>query len=91
MHLNIRSLWHKYDLLKQFLVNSGISVMGLSETWLNENTPQKIISMPDYDLIRLDRTWSDSPTLPVKRGGGIGCYIKSDIIYSSTELEELTL
>ena len=91
MHLNIRSLWHKYDLLKQFLVNSGISVMGLSETWLNENTPKKIISMPDYDLICLDRTWSDSPTLPVKRGGGIGCYIKSDIIYSATELEELNV
>ena len=47
--------------------------------------------MPDYNLIRLDRTWSDSPTLPVKRGGGIGCYIKSDIIYSATELEELNV
>ena len=37
IHGNIRSMFNKFDQLKQYLLDSNITFLGLSETWLNEN------------------------------------------------------
>ena len=46
-HLNVRSLWNKFD------------------------------------LIRLDRSWIENSV--IKRGGGVCCYVQSDLSVSNTE------
>ena len=68
--------------------DSNIHVLGLSETWLNDNADNRILSIPNYSCIRLDRTWSENNTNP-KKGGGVCCYIKSDLNFSDSELSHL--
>ena len=89
-HLNVRSLLggHSFDVLKHQIENSGLGVFSLSETWLTESTPDKSISMKDYNSVRLDRAWGD-PTQGLKRGGGLACYIKEGINYSDTKYSHL--
>ena len=49
-------------IMRQVLHDSNVSihVLGVSETWLTANTDQRIIEIPDYSCIRLDRNWSDN-------------------------------
>ena len=84
VHLNVRSLWNKYDQIRQLLYDSNISVLGVSESWLTSSFDQGQIEIPKYSCIRLDRCWSDNNT-NIKKGGGVCCYIKNDLIYSDSE------
>ena len=84
VHLNIRSLLNKYDQTRQLLHDSNISILGISESWLNQNIDEGILDIPNYSCIRLDRGWSKN-TVSIKKGGGICCYIKNDIIFSDSE------
>ena len=90
VHLNVRSLWSKYDQIRQLLYNSNISLMGISESWLSTHVDQSLIEIPNYSCIRLDRNWSDN-TVHVKKGGGVCCYIKNDMIYSENEFSNLNV
>ena len=90
VHLNVRSLWNKYDQIRQLLYNSNISVLGLSESWLTVNYDHRQLEIPDYSCFRLDRYWSDNNT-NVKKGGGVCCYIKNDMIYSDREFANFNL
>ena len=81
VHLNVRSLWNKYDQVRQLLFNSNISILGLSGSWLTHNLDERLIDIPNYSCIRLDRNWSDNN----KKGGGVCCSIKNDIIYLDSE------
>ena len=82
-HLNIRSLWNKFDLVKPLILNSGLTLMSFSETWLNDNLDTNMIHIPGYICYRQDRTWSEN-NIP-KKGGGVCCYVKNDICVSNTE------
>ena len=77
-HLNIRSLWNKIDLIKLFLQKSNISIATLSETWLNEGIPTSLLNIDGYSFERLDRKVE-------KSCGGVGIYIRSDLMYSNTK------
>ena len=59
------------------LVSSGLDVLSISETWLNENVDNGLITIPGYTCIRHDRKWSENNQ--VKKGGGVGCYVKNNI------------
>ena len=72
------------------LYDSNVSILGVSETWLTANTDQRIIEIPDYSCIRLDRNWSDN-NQNIKKGGGICCYIKSNMIFSENELSDYNI
>ena len=67
--LNIQSLKPKTLELTQELHRHGYDVMLLSETWLKPATPSRLITIPGYKLIRVDR--------PDGRGyGGVAALVK---------------
>ena len=82
-HLNVRSLWSKFDLLKPLIQSSGLTLMSFSETWLTSDMNNNYIEIPGYICLRQDRTWIENGN--VKKGGGVCCYIKNNICTSSIE------
>ena len=74
--------------IKQYLLDSNTSYLGLSETWLTDNIPDSMLYVPGYHLIRLDRRWLNLRG-QVKKGGGVCCYINNDLKFSYLELNEL--
>ena len=71
-HLNIRSLNNKKDNLESFLKKCPYDIFSLSETWLNDNISSNLVSIPNYNFERKDRT---------SHGGGVGCYILKSLHY----------
>ena len=55
LHLNVRSLVKNHDNLTQFLstLQYDFPIIGITETWLNENSPD-LIKIDGYKLIRAD-------------------------------------
>ena len=45
-----------------------------------------VSTVPNYSCIILDRSWSEN-NVSIKKGGGLCCYIKNDMIYSENELK----
>ena len=86
MHLNIRSLFcrNKYDMFKQQMIDSGLDVICLSETWLKRGMHSNYINIPGYNITRVDRGWSENGTL--KKGGGLCMYINKSINFSDYEI-----
>ena len=70
--LNINSLLPKIDELRYIANSSNAAVIGISESKLDESVLQSEIQINNYDLLRRDRN---------KNGGGVVCYIRSDISY----------
>ena len=75
LHLNIRSVMNKVDYLQQYLVDTenNFSVIGIGETWLDNNT-ESLVHLPNYSFINTNRT--------TKTGGGVGMSISPSINYS---------
>ena len=72
--------------------SSNVIIFSLSETWLTEAVPNNCITMKDYQLTRLDRSWSDKEgTRDPKRGGGLACYIKDGINFSDSKYANLNM
>ena len=90
-HLNIRSLWNKFDIFRQQLANSNIDCMTLSETWLNSNIPDNIISIPGYNIFRLDRQTLNPVTNKIKVGGGTAIYVKEKYECDSFTLNDFNV
>ena len=74
VHLNINSLPSKIEELRQIAKNTASAVIGLSETKLDKTIFDSEVSIPNYSLIRKDRN---------RKGGGVACYIRSDICFNS--------
>ena len=74
LHLNARSLSKNFDSLQTLLctLNFPFSIIGISETWLNKNSPP-VFNIPNYDMIRADRK--------AGRGGGVAYYIHDSISF----------
>lgn len=70
IHLNIRSLSHKIDLLRAWLSYNKPMVITLSETWLSSTISDEEIQLEDYILYRADRA---------ARGGGVATYVSSSL------------
>ena len=69
LHINSRSINKNFDSIETLLNslnNFSFSVIGISETWLNSNSPD-IFNIPNYDMIQDDRKTG--------RGGGVALYI----------------
>ena len=78
-HLNIRSLWNKFDVVKQTILNSGLNFISFSESWLNSYITDNLIEIVGYVCMH-DRTWLENNT--VKKSGGICCYVRNNICVS---------
>uniref|UniRef100_A0A3B3BNA3 Reverse transcriptase domain-containing protein n=1 Tax=Oryzias melastigma TaxID=30732 RepID=A0A3B3BNA3_ORYME len=68
LHINVRSLLPKLDLIKIWVKSTDTDILVLSETWLNKSVPDKEISLTGYNIFRCDRP---------KKGGGVAIYIKN--------------
>ena len=82
---------HKFEMVRHQIEKSNVDIFSLSESWLTEAVPERVPECMNYDIVRLDKKWNDSGDnnrLP-KRGGGLACYIKSNIKYSDTKYEAL--
>ena len=95
-HLNVRSLTggHKFDILKHQIRNGGMEVFTLSETWLSESIPDKLVEIPNFNITRLDRSWNINQEGHLrdqtpKRGGGLAVYISDQIKFSDTKFKHL--
>ena len=75
LHINSRSISKNFEsliTLLHSLSNFTFSVIGISETWLNKNSPD-IFDICDYKMIHVDR--NDG------RGGGVALYIHKNFKY----------
>lgn len=75
LHLNVRSLHKKIDMLKEFIQvletkNVTIDVLLLSETWLNENN-DSLTHIEGYQFFHLNRKMTN--------GGGLAIYVSNNI------------
>lgn len=70
IHLNIRSLLPKIDLLRAWVHQYKPAVVTLSETWLTNKISNNEIQLADYVLYRADRG---------ARGGGVSTYVLSNL------------
>ena len=70
IHINIRSLYPKIDLLRAWLSYNDPSIITLSETWLHSAISDNAIALDDYTLFRSDRG---------SRAGGVATYVKSNL------------
>lgn len=75
VQLNVRSLYHKISILENDLLGSKIGVLGITESWLNANTPSSLVNIKNYNLLRNDRNRC--------RGGGTCLYVKNDLEYDT--------
>jgi hypothetical protein len=69
MHLNIRSIANKFDTL-----NISFQIIGLTETWLNDNN-MKCFTLNVYEYLGSNRS--------SKRGGGVGLYVSRQLDFKS--------
>lgn len=53
---------------------SNIDILGLSETWLKESSPEAGVVFPDYNVFRRDRGKG--------KGGGVLLYVKNNLVCS---------
>ena len=83
VHLNVRSIWGKFENLKMQILESQAHIVTISETWLNKRFDSKLIDIPGYNLLRLDREWLDKNN-NIKKGGGLGVYIKNGLDYNES-------
>lgn len=71
IHLNIRSLLPKIDLLRVWVEQYKPNVITLSETWLTNRISNNEIKLTNYVLYRADRGC---------RGGGVATYVSSNLV-----------
>ena len=64
---NVRSLNNKMDELDNRVARLSPDVIFLTETWLDNDTPDNSVSVSDFSIVRNDRN---------KFGGGVMFYIR---------------
>ena len=73
IHININRLCSKIDEVRYVASITNTSIIGISETKLDETIFSNELEVYSYGLVRFDR---------FRRGGGVACYIKSSIAYN---------
>lgn len=79
-HLNVRSLLNNFAEFKCHVFKFDYHVLGVTESWLSPNIDNDNLSLDGYEFIRQDRTG-------MRRGGGVGIYVKSNLKYTVLKSE----
>ena len=69
--MNVRSLLPKIDELSAFASSTPMDIIAITESWLNEDIDNNILSINGFNIHRNDRSTG--------RGGGVCAYISSHI------------
>lgn len=72
---NVRSLFHKIDIVRYDFLTPSMDILCFTETWLNESLPDEMISIDNFQLLRNDRSYG--------RGGGTCIFIKNHIQFEN--------
>ena len=70
-HINACSIPKHYDEIVRLLIETGVDILGISETFICEKTPKMFYEIPGYKFFHKDRTSQSR--------GGTGLYIKEGI------------
>ena len=89
VHLNCQSLYNKLSQVE--LLFGLIDVLCLSGTWLHDSYHDCMLSLPGKKLFRWDRSNGDKHGVIKSRGGGLACYITSDLAANSVMLNDMCL
>ena len=73
IHLNTRSLLPKMFENRLLANKTNASIIGITESWLDNTVNDSEISIPGYCVVRRDRD---------RNGGGFCVYVKSDMAYN---------
>ena len=76
-HLNVNFVLSKIEELRTLVLNTNISVLGTTETKLDDTVSNEELKSDGYNLLRSDRN---------KNGGGIACYIKNNIFLKTLKI-----
>ena len=68
IHMNVRSLLPKMDMVKIWANSTNADIMVVSETWLSRSIPDSHVNLDGYNLFRADRR---------AKGGGVAIYTKN--------------
>lgn len=71
---NVRSLRSKVDEVGVVSRTNNVSVVCLTETWLDDEISDSYVGIPGYFIIRRDRT-----STVRDHGGGVSVYVKEDM------------
>lgn len=74
LYFNARSLVHKRDELELYINEKHIDLIGVAETWLNEDIGDSEMNFEGFSIFRKDRD-----SLTKKRGGGVAFYIRNEL------------
>ena len=72
IHLTINSILLKIEEIRYIAKLTNATVIGLSETKLDNAVLSSELEIEGYDLVRSDRS---------RRGGGVACFVKNSISY----------
>ena len=72
IHLNINSILSRIDEIPDIAKVANATVIGLSETKLDNTVLSSELEIEGYDLVRSDRS----------RRGGVACFVKNSVLYN---------
>lgn len=91
VQLNCCSLLKKIDGIRQTLIaQSDIHILCITESWFKPHHCSDLLNIPNYSLIRLDRTRTAMNGSFI-HGGGVACYIREDVNYQELDLNYSTV
>ena len=73
-HININSLLPKVDELRAIAASTKLSIIGVTETKLDDTIKNSEVDIEGYTILRKDRN---------RRGGGVACYVRSDLCHNT--------
>ena len=77
-HINARSIPKHIHEIDKILQDTTIDILGVSETFISQDTPENICKIPGYNLIHVDRD--------MQCRGGVGIYIHENFAYKKINL-----
>ena len=77
LHINVNSLLTKIKEIRLIAKNSKANVIGIAETKLDGTIFNAEVYIEGYSIVRWDRD---------RKGGGVACYIKNDICFSTRNI-----
>ena len=80
IHRNVNSLLPKIEELRIIAKSTNDTIIGVSESKLDESVLETEIQIDNYKIFRHDRN---------RLGGGVACYIRNDLSYISVFPREI--
>ena len=89
IHVNCRSLYGKLNQIESQYACAD--VLCLTETWLNDQYDDNLLCISNRKLFRWDRINGLANGVTKYRGGGVGCYVRSELAPSTMIIPNLCI